>query len=215
MDFFSQNYYVKSIKNSLIVSSLATLFTLIIGVPLAYFYQMYEIKGKTLLQIIIILCSMSAPFIGAYSWIMLLGRSGIVTKFLEGLLGITMPNIYGFNGILLVLSLQLFPLVFLYVSGALKNIDNSLLEASENMGTSGAKRFIKELIDDEKLKAENYDANGNVKIGYVGAFPYAEVKSGYTSYFLGVRSIVDNCYTVFDILYYWNLFSFENFFYYI
>ena len=144
--FFSQSYYVKSIKNSLIVSSLATLLTLIIGVPLAYFYQMYEIKGKTLLQILIILCSMSAPFIGAYSWIMLLGRSGAVTVFIKNLTGITMPNIYGFNGILLVLSLQLFPLVFLYVSGALKNIDNSLLEASENMGTTGAKRFFKIVI---------------------------------------------------------------------
>ena len=31
-----------------------------------------------------------------------------------------------------------------------------------------------------------------VKIGYVGAFPYAEVKSGYTSFFLGVRSVVEN-----------------------
>lgn len=32
----------------------------------------------------------------------------------------------------------------------------------------------------------------NAKIGYVGAFPYAEVKSGYTSFFLGVRSVVPN-----------------------
>ncbi len=31
-----------------------------------------------------------------------------------------------------------------------------------------------------------------VKIGYVGAFPYAEVKSGYTSFFLGVRSVIEN-----------------------
>ena len=144
--FFSQKYYVKSIRNSLIVSTLATLLTLVIGVPMAYFYQMYEIKGKTLLQVLIILCSMSAPFIGAYSWIMLLGRSGVVTKFIENLTGITMPNIYGFNGILLVLALQLFPLAFLYVSGALKNVDNSLLEASENMGTTGAKRFFKVVI---------------------------------------------------------------------
>ncbi len=30
----------------------------------------------------------------------------------------------------------------------------------------------------------------NAKIGYVGAFPYAEVKSGYTAFFLGVRSVV-------------------------
>lgn len=144
--FFSQKYYVKSIFNSLKVSICATALSLAIGVPLAYFYQMYEIKGKTILQLLIILCSMSAPFIGAYSWIMLLGRSGVITKFIESIIPIRMPNIYGFNGILLVLSLQLYPLVFLYVSGALKNIDNSLLEAAENMGCSGFKRFFKIVI---------------------------------------------------------------------
>ena len=35
-------------------------------------------------------------------------------------------------------------------------------------------------------------SDANAKIGYVGAYPYAEVKSGYTSFFLGVRSIVEN-----------------------
>ena len=141
-NFFAQNYYVRSIFNSLKVSVCATILSLAIGIPLAYFYQMYDLKGKTILQVLVILCSMSAPFIGAYSWIMLLGRSGVITKFIESIIPIRMPNIYGFNGILLVLSLQLFPLVFLYVSGALKNIDNSLLEASENMGCSGFKRFF-------------------------------------------------------------------------
>ena len=38
-----------------------------------------------------------------------------------------------------------------------------------------------------ELTAANRDANGNIKTGYVGAFPYAEVISGYTSYFLGVK----------------------------
>ncbi len=141
--FFSQKYYVKSITNSIKVSSLATFLTLVIGIPLAYFYQMYNVKGKTLLQIVIILCSMSAPFIGAYSWIMLLGRNGIITQLIKRVTGYTIPNIYGFNGILLVLALQLFPLVFLYITGALKNIDNSLLEASDNLGCSGVRRFFK------------------------------------------------------------------------
>lgn len=141
-NFFAQNYYVRSIFNSLKVSVCATILSLAIGIPLAYFYQMYDLKGKTVLQVLVILCSMSAPFIGAYSWIMLLGRSGVITKFIESIIPVRVPNIYGFNGILLVLSLQLFPLVFLYVSGALKNIDNSLLEASENMGCSGFKRFF-------------------------------------------------------------------------
>lgn len=144
--FFSKSYYFETLINSFVVSVCATVMTLIIGVPLAYFYNMYEIKGKSIIQIIIILCCMSAPFIGAYSWILLLGRSGLLTHFIESLTGWTVPSIYGFKGILLVLSLQLYPLVFLYVSGALKNIDNSLLEASENMGCTGTRRFFKIIV---------------------------------------------------------------------
>ena len=140
--FFSKSYNGKTIFNSLKVTVTTTLIALAIGIPLAYFYQMYEIKGKTVLQVLVILCSMSAPFIGAYSWIVLLGRNGIITKFLKAVFGIQVGSIYGFKGIVLVLSLQLFPLVFMYVCGALKNIDNSLLEAAENMGCKGFKRFF-------------------------------------------------------------------------
>lgn len=144
--FFGRKYYFSTLWNSFKVSVLATVVTLVIGVPLAYVYNLYEIKGKTFLQMIIILCSMSAPFIGAYSWILLLGNNGVIRRTIKSLLGISLPTIYGFNGILLVLSLQLFPLVFLYVSGALKNIDNSLLEAAENMGCKGVKRFFKVIV---------------------------------------------------------------------
>lgn len=144
--FFSKAYYFNTLWNSFKVSICATAITLILGVPLAYFYNMYEIRGKTFLQLIIILCSMSAPFIGAYAWILLCGNNGLVTNLCRELLHIQIPSIYGFGGILLVLSLQLFPLVFLYVSGAMKNIDNSLLEAAENMNCTGARRFFKIVV---------------------------------------------------------------------
>lgn len=144
--FLSKQYYLGTVLNSFKVSISATILTMVIGVPLAYFYNMYEIKGARFLQIIIILCSMSAPFIGAYSWILLLGRNGLITSFVKDLTGIKLPSIYGFGGILLVLCLQLYPLVFLYVSGALKNVDNTLLEASENMGCTGLKRFFTVII---------------------------------------------------------------------
>lgn len=144
--FFAQSYYFSTLTNSFSVTIWTTILSLIIGYILAYFYNMFEIKGKGFLQVLIILCSMSAPFIGAYAWIQLLGRAGIITVFIKNLTGITMPNIYGFNGILLVLTLQLFPLVFLYISGALKKIDNSLLEASSNMGVTGVKRFFKIIV---------------------------------------------------------------------
>ena len=38
------------------------------------------------------------------------------------------------------------------------------------------------------LTMDNVNLDNNFKVGYVGAYPYAEVKSGYTSWFLGVRA---------------------------
>lgn len=144
-EFFSKKYYTDTIWNSLKVSIMTTVLSLAIGIPLAYFYQLYELKGKSVLQVLVILCSMSAPFIGAYAWIVLMGRNGILTK-LFSMMHINVGSIYGFKGILLVLTLQLFPLVFLYMCGALKNVDNSLLEASANMGCTGVKRFFTVVI---------------------------------------------------------------------
>lgn len=144
--FFSKTYYSETLINSFKVSITATICALIVGILLAYLFAMYEFKGKKVLQILIVIASMSAPFIGAYSWILLLGRNGIITTFLANVFHITMPDIYGFTGITLVFTLQLFPLIFLYVSGAFKSIDNSLLEAAESMGSSGISRFFKVIL---------------------------------------------------------------------
>lgn len=145
--FFDKDHgYAYTLINSFKVSIAATIVTLIIGVPMAYLYTMYMIKGRNFLMVMIILCSMSAPFLGAYSWVLLLGRGGAITKLIKAWFGIKLPGIYGFGGILLALSTKLFPLVFLYVNGALKNVDNSLLEASSNMGCKGVRRFFKVVI---------------------------------------------------------------------
>jgi len=143
--FFSKSYYFATLFNSFKLSITATLLAVAIGTPLAYVFSIYKIKGKNFLSMLIIIASMSAPFIGAYSWILLLGRNGVITSFL-GNLGIYTPDIYGFGGIVLVMTMQLFPLVFLYVRGALKNIDNSLLEAGKNLGCTGIKSFFKVVV---------------------------------------------------------------------
>ena len=140
--FFSKDYYTGTIVNSMKVTVTVTAVSLLLGIPIAYFYSFYKIKGAKLLFVLSILCSMSAPFIGAYSWIMLLGRSGAITVFLKDVFGITLGSIYGFKGILIVQSLKFFPLVFIYMNGAFKNIDNTLMEASANMGCTGVRRLF-------------------------------------------------------------------------
>jgi len=51
---------------------------------------------------------------------------------------------------------------------------------------------LKELEEAGQLSPNNYDEEGKVKVGYVGAYPYAEVVSGYTAFFLGIRSVFPN-----------------------
>ncbi|NMA83618.1 MAG: iron ABC transporter permease [Epulopiscium sp.] len=140
-DFFTLPYYFNTLKNSLSVSFITTLTTILIGVPLAYLMTRYNIFGKKLINIFIIMSLMSPPFIGAYSWIMLFGRSGFLTKLLSQI-GITMPPIYGKLGIIMVFTLKLFPYIYLYVSAAMSSIDKSIEEAAENLGASKFKRIM-------------------------------------------------------------------------
>ncbi len=141
--FFGNSYYFETITNSFKITIFVTVLTLVLGIPFAYFYAFYKLKGAKILFVVSILCCMSAPFLGAYSWVMLLGRAGVITKFFKSTLHITLPSIYGFGGIALSQTLKFFPLVFIYMNGAFKNIDNTLMEASANMGCVGVKRLFR------------------------------------------------------------------------
>ncbi|MBQ4354185.1 MAG: BMP family ABC transporter substrate-binding protein [Clostridia bacterium] len=86
---------------------------------------------------------------------------------------------------------------FAAISG-LENFKNGFTKVYEARYVSGvvAGMKVKELLDNGTLskdtQPDSFDADGNVKIGYVGAFNYAEVVSGYTAFFLGLRSVVPN-----------------------
>lgn len=73
----------------------------------------------------------------------------------------------------------------------LSNAFNRIFEARYVSGVVAGQKLL-EMVNNNELAPENFDENGNIKLGYVGAYPFAEVISGYTSYFLGVRSVVEN-----------------------
>ena len=93
---------------------------------------------------------------------------------------------------------------FAAVSG-LNNFKNAFTCIYEARYVSGVVAGMKvaELIASGELTPEkqpnSFDEHGNVKIGYVGAFPYAEVVSGYTAFFLGLRSVYADC--VMEVMY--------------
>ena len=109
--FFSKPYYYQTLIRSIVVCSATVVASTIIGVPIAYVMTRYNVPCKQLLHILIIIMSlMSPPFIGAYSWIILMGRNGLVAK-LFAMFGATAPTIYGRGGIIFVFTLHLFPYI--------------------------------------------------------------------------------------------------------
>ena len=141
--FFTKKYYWGALVNSFKVTVVSTLVASLIGVPMAYLLRSVKIRGAGLINILIVISYLSPPFIGAYSWIQLLGRNGFITRIINALFGVKLPGIYGFAGIVLVFSLQSFPLIYMYVSGAMKNLDNSLNEAAESLGCNAFQRVTK------------------------------------------------------------------------
>lgn len=140
--FFGKKFYYRSLLNSLKLTVCVTICSLLIGVPLAYIMSFFKIRGKSIIEILIIISMMSPNFIGAYSWILLLGRSGVVTQFLSNTFGIKMPSIYGFGGMLLVFTLKLYPFIYMYVSGALKKVDVAVCEAAESLGCNAIRKVF-------------------------------------------------------------------------
>lgn len=138
--FFTRKYYTNTLRNSFSVTIVSTLISATLGLLIAYITRQYKIAGSKWLNICIVVSYLSPPFIGAYAWIQLLGRNGLFTRIINNLFGISFGGIYGFAGIVLVFSLQSFPLVYMYVSGALQNLDNSLNEAAESFGANNFQR---------------------------------------------------------------------------
>jgi len=144
--FFSKKFYWSTLVNSFKVTIASTLVSAVLGLIMAYILRSIKIKGSKYLNILIVISYLSPPFIGAYAWVQLLGRNGFITRILNTLFNVKLGGIYGFTGIVLVFSLQSFPLVYMYISGALKNLDNSLNEAAESLGCTVFQRIWRIIV---------------------------------------------------------------------
>lgn len=138
----SHKYYLTALKNTLIVGALGMLGACLLGIPLAYCMSRYQIPGKAFISTLAVLALVSPPFIGAYAWIMIFGANGVVTNWFK-LIGIEVPTIYGYTGIVLVFSLKFYPFVYLMTESAFRSINKSLEEAAENLGCTPFQRFYK------------------------------------------------------------------------
>ena len=140
--FFSTKLYIRALGNSIVVSLSVTILCILIGVPMGYCVARVKIPGKKLMVSLGILPIIMPSFVGAYTWVILLGNKGIVRTALNFILkpfGVTLPSIYGMFGMILCMTLTYYPFVFQMAYGAFSGANALLEESAMLMGASKAR----------------------------------------------------------------------------
>ena len=108
-----------------------------IGVPLAWLTVRTDLPGKRVWSVLLSLPLVIPSYVGAFALLAAFGPRGMLQQALEGPFGVTrLPDIAGFPGAFISLTLFTYPYVFLLVAAALKGLDPSLEEAARSLGRS-------------------------------------------------------------------------------
>src|SRR5215218_9380785 len=131
--------YLSALQNSLILGAWTGLFSLVIGLLLAWAVSRTDVPGKGLIKVTATLSYLSPPFLTAIAFVYLFspnaGLINVLVRDVAGLPWLTF-NIFSMTGLVLVTVLHTFPFVFLLASSALQSVDASYEEAAQILGAS-------------------------------------------------------------------------------
>jgi len=136
-EVISGRLYRQALFNSLILGAWTGLFSLAIGLVLAWAVSRSDVPGKTLIQITASLSYLSPPFLTAIAFVYLFSpNAGLINVFLRDVAGLPWLtfNIFSMTGLVLVTVLHTFPFVYLLASSALTSVDASYEEAAQILG---------------------------------------------------------------------------------
>jgi iron(III) transport system permease protein len=140
-DFFRTSLFRESFWNSFYVSAMSVVLATVIALPLAYITTRFHFSGSVLIQSLGFIPLIMPPFVGAVAMQLIFGRNGTVNLLIRDWFGISLPFMEGLNGVILVQSIHYFPFILINLSTSLRNIDRSMEEAAQNLGSHGLRMF--------------------------------------------------------------------------
>ncbi|WP_029039897.1 ABC transporter permease [Cucumibacter marinus] len=147
--FFERPLYITAFLRSFIFASLATIVTLIVVFPVAYYISKAAPKNmRTRLLLLVVAPFWVSEIIRSFAWIVMLANRGAVNSFfsLIGMPGTPFDLLY--NNVSLTIGVvyltSLYMLLPLYA--ALEKIDDNLLEAAANLGAPAWQRFFRVVL---------------------------------------------------------------------
>ena len=141
LDFVRTELFVRSFWNSVYVSAMTVLWSSAFALPLAYLTTRFEFRGAMLVHTLGFLPLIMPPFVGAVAMQLLFGRNGTVNLLLDEHFDFKIGFMEGLNGVIFLQAIHYFPFILVNLSAALRNIDRSMEEAAQNLGSHGLRLF--------------------------------------------------------------------------
>ena len=135
-----EDRYIVIFINSMLLGMGVVIGASLLAAPLAYFMARTELRNHRWIDIVLIIPFMTPPYIGAMGWILSMQPNGYAEQLFPFLAGIT-PYFFTYFGMVLVMSLHLFPFIYLIMRNTLENIGGRLEEAGLIHGGSFSYRL--------------------------------------------------------------------------
>lgn len=132
-------YDLGVILNSLQIALATSFLATLLGTALAFIFARFSFRGKSVLNLFLLLPLLFTPFVGAIGLKRMIQVDGVLNILLSDYLHI-LPFRIGIEGILAVIVVQVlafYPIAFLNSFNSIVNIDPALEEQAENLGAKG------------------------------------------------------------------------------
>jgi spermidine/putrescine transport system permease protein len=141
--------YAQVLIRSMRIAASVTLCSLLLGYPLAYYLSFHAGARKEILYQLVIVPLWVSYLVRGYAWKTILGSDGVLNGFLQYLHLTTSPVgflLYSPFAVILMLTHIYTPFVFLPIYAALEHIPRPLVEASQDLGASPLKTFLRVIL---------------------------------------------------------------------
>lgn len=140
---FFDSVFISILMRSLFLGAITTIVCFLLGYPIAYMISKCKESTQTLLILLITIPTWINLLMRTYSWISLLSNNGLINN-LFNLLGFSsVQMLYTDFAVVIGLVYNFLPFMILPIHTSLTNMDQSLVEASMDLGASRIQTFFK------------------------------------------------------------------------
>jgi ABC-type spermidine/putrescine transport system permease subunit I len=135
--------YVQVLINTAIVAAYCSAICLILGYPVAYLLANAREPWATVGIAFVLLPFWTSILVRTYAWMVLLGRNGVINRFLieTGIVATPLPLLNNMTGVLIGMVHVLLPYMIFPLYAVMRRVDPGLLSAAEGLGAPGWQIF--------------------------------------------------------------------------